>query len=124
MTATSEIEITVGDVNDIEARVYARLKSSHDHGPDDGGGMVLISGTMTGPFCDKARTLPAEVRFRPITGSSPSVAEAIIPDPCMWSPELPHVYHADLEAWREGKLVAEYHGPIGFRKSKLVFTPT
>jgi hypothetical protein len=111
-----EIEITVGDVNDVEARVFAKLKATGASGavtleP------VVLQGTLRGPFCDAARTLPAEFTFRPMQGAAPPVVEAYVPDPCVWSLELPHVYYADVEARQGERVVAEYRGPIGFRKA-------
>jgi hypothetical protein len=103
----SEIEITIGDVTDIEARVIARyLGPSAD---------IRLQGTLRGPFCERARTLPAEMVFHK-AGNATLTAEAIVPDPCMWTPEMPHLYQADLEAVSGGEIVAEYHGPVGLRR--------
>ncbi len=110
-----EIEITVGDVNDVEARVLAKLKASGDAAA--AAETVVLRGTLRGPVCDLARTLPAEFAFRSMPGAAPPAAEAYVPDPCVWSPELPHVYHADVEARQGERVVAEFHGPIGFRKA-------
>ncbi len=103
---SSHIEITVGDVTDVEARVLARYI-----GPATN---VKLSGTLCGPFCEKAKTLTAELVFQQ-AGNSPQ-AEAIVTDPCMWTPELPHLYEADIEVRRDGKLIDEYHGPVGLRR--------
>jgi hypothetical protein len=104
----SQIEITVGDVTDIEARLVARYL-----GPSIG---IELRGTLRGPFCEHARTLPAELAFHKTGGSSAAGAEAIVPDPCMWTPEMPHLYQADVEAIRGNEIVAEYHGPVGIRR--------
>jgi hypothetical protein len=74
-----------------------------------------MRGTLRGPFCERARTLPAEILFRDLGPAQSGLAEAIVPDPCMWTPDLPHVYHADIEAWQGDRLVGEYHGSIGLR---------
>ena len=44
------------------------------------------------------------------------MAEAVVTDPCMWSPEMPHLYHVDVEARQGEQVVAEYHGTIGLRR--------
>jgi beta-galactosidase/beta-glucuronidase len=108
-----DIEISVGDVNDVEARVFANYRT------DDAthGDTARISGTLRGPYCETARTLPAEFAFRQTASGSTVTAEAYVADPCIWSPELPHVYQADIEVRQGGGVVAEYHGPIGFRKA-------
>ena len=102
----SSIEITVGDVTDVEARLIARYTGEESD--------VVLSGTVRGPFCDRAQTLTAELVFLPL-GSATEV-EAIVIDPCMWTPDLPHLYQADIEAHRGDELVDEYHGPVGFRR--------
>src|SRR5215813_1945525 len=104
----TEIEITVGDVTDIEARVIARYV-----GPSAD---IRLQGTLRGPFCERARTLPAELAFHKTGDASGETAEAIVPDPCMWTPEMPHLYQADVEALRGSEIVAEYHGPVGLRR--------
>ncbi len=103
---SSNIEIIVGDVTDVEARVIARYQ-----GPMNG---VALRGTLRGPFCEKARTLPAEFEFRDF-GESNRI-ETVVPDPCMWTPELPHLYLADIEARTGDEIIAEYHGTIGLRR--------
>ena len=58
----------------------------------------MLRGTLRGPFCETARTLPAEFVFRDMATTMTQMAEAIVTDPCMWSPEMPHLYHVDVEA--------------------------
>ena len=53
---SSDIEIVVGDVTDVEARVIARYRGAVPG--------IVLSGSLRGPFCEKARTLPAEFEFR------------------------------------------------------------
>jgi beta-galactosidase/beta-glucuronidase len=107
MTAMAdEIEIEVGDVNDIEVRVHARFVGDAKS--------AVVSGTIRGPFCVKAHTLPADYNFRDL---GDGVAEAIVPDPCTWSPEVPHMYRVEVTARCGGEVVAEYRGEIGLRRS-------
>jgi hypothetical protein len=122
------IEIAVGDVNDVEAHVYAIFPASSTAGgySDD---RIEISGTLRGPFCDAARTLPAEYSFRPVTEhgldasqavaphANQVVAEVIVTDPCLWSPDLPHVYHVDVEVRQVGRVLATFHGQVGLRRT-------
>ena len=114
-----EIEITVGDVNDVEAYVYARYVPRESVNEREATG-VKIRGTLRGPYCETAHTLPADIRFRDqAKGDAPS-AVAIVPDPCIWSPELPHVYQAEIEAVIGEQVIAQYRGTIGFRKAGTV----
>jgi hypothetical protein len=108
----AQIEITVGDVNDVEAHVFAKYQPSDADPRADT--PIVLHGTLRGPFCETARTLPALIMFR-ATATDPLTAEAIVPDPCVWSSELPHLYQADVEARQGERVLAEFHGPIGFR---------
>jgi hypothetical protein len=103
------IEISVGDVTDMEARVIARWA-----GEDETGDPVVLSGTMRGPYCETARTLPAEFLFRDL--GREAQAEAVVSDPCMWLAEMPHLYHVDVVARCGERVVAEYRGEIGLRR--------
>lgn len=115
---SGSIDIVVGDVNDVEAHVLAQYTGGADHtGQTASPISITMKGTLRGPFCERARTLPAEFKFHDLGPASPGHAKAIVPDPCTWSPELPHLYQADVEARRDGRLIAEYHGMIGLRRA-------
>jgi glycosyl hydrolase family 2 len=105
---SSEIEIVVGDVSDVEARVYARYRGSAEG--------ITLRGTLRGPYCEGNRTLPAEFAFRGPFKSGVAHAEAVVPDPCLWSAEMPHLYQTDVEALQGDQVIAEYHGAIGLRR--------
>jgi hypothetical protein len=105
---STDFEITVREVTDVEARVLARYL-----GPSDN---TSLRGTLRGPFCETARTLPAEFPFRSRSNKDATEAEAIVPDPCMWSAEMPHLYRVDVEAVQADRVVADYHGTIGLRR--------
>ena len=111
---SSEIEIFVSDVNDVEGHVFARVKGSQSEQQD--GAEIVLSGTLQGPYCETARTLPAKIPFRDLGPNEKGLAVAVVPDPCVWSPELPHLYQADVEARQGDRIVAEYHGMIGLRR--------
>ncbi|MGE3239657.1 MAG: hypothetical protein AB7G28_22530 [Pirellulales bacterium] len=96
--------IEVGEVSDLEARVIVRFSG-------DG---AELRGRLLGPYCEKAHTLPAEY---PLVRLDSQAAEATVTDPCGWSPELPHLYRVEVEAVREGAVVAEYHGELGLRRT-------
>jgi hypothetical protein len=104
---TDFIEISVGDVTDMEAHVFANF-----HGDKP----ITLRGRLRGPFCEMARTLPADSPFRDLAPRQMGVAEAIVTDPCMWSPEMPQLYRVDVEAIQGDRVVAEYHGTIGLER--------
>ena len=115
---TSSIEIFAGDVNDVEAHVFARYTGAHrsetrscDSDP------IVLRGTLRGPYCTNARTLPAEFKFHDLGPQQTGLARAIIPDPCMWLPETPQLYQVDVEACRGEQIVAKYHGQLGLKRT-------
>jgi beta-galactosidase/beta-glucuronidase len=110
---TDEIEIFVGDVNDVEGHVFARFKRVPSE--QDEGEAIVLSGTLRGPYCETARTLPAEIPFRDLSPKKSGLAQAIVPDPCLWSPELPHLYRVDVQAHQGERIIAKHHGTIGLR---------
>ena len=103
-----EFEIAVGDVSDVEARVIACYR-----GLEEG---IKLSGTLRGPYCGTSRTLPAEYAFQDMSRDGDARAEAVVPDPCLWSAEMPHLYQVDVEALQGDRVIAEYHGTIGLRR--------
>lgn len=102
------IEITVGDVTDVEAHVIARYTGRES---------VTLCGKLRGPFCERAQTLKADFPFtEPSAALARNVAEAVITDPCMWTPEMPHVYQVEVQAMDGNRLVAEHQAAIGLRR--------
>jgi hypothetical protein len=115
---SGSIEIFVGDVSDVEAHVFARyvVPAANDvqaavSGP------IELRGTLRGPYCTQAHTLPAAFKFRDLGPNEPGFAVTIVPDPCIWSSELPHLYQADVEVRQGDKTLALYHGLIGLKRS-------
>lgn len=102
-----QFEITVDDVTDMEAHVRARYM---------GPASATLRGTVRGPFCEKGRTLPATFAFRQTEANQPHMAEAIVTDPCMWTPEMPHYYCVELQAMNGDTVIDEYDGTIGLRR--------
>jgi hypothetical protein len=102
-----QFEITVGDVTDMEAHVHA-----HYLGPAN----ATLRGTVRGPFCDQGRTLAATFAFRRTDSKQPNVAEAVITDPCLWTPEMPHVYRVELQVLNGDTVVATFDSAIGLRR--------
>jgi hypothetical protein len=113
------IEISVGDVNDVEAHVFARyvVAESACAQPAETE-TVKLRGTLSGPYSTQTRTLPAEIKFRDLGPQRSGLAQAVVPDPCIWSAELPQFYRVDVEAVRNEQIVAEYHGHVGLKRAK------
>src|SRR6516225_4867325 len=92
MDASGQIpHLFFGEANEAEARVYARLPSAV---PLDG---YQLTGRLIGPECCFAKTLPATIPFVDRGPGNGLLTEAIVPDPCFWTPELPFLYRAIVE---------------------------
>jgi hypothetical protein len=103
------LEIFFGDASDALCRVYARLP-----GPQAAAGLQL-RGRLTGPTCQYAETLQATYRLEDRGAGDSLVAEAIVPEPSFWTPEMPHLYRAQVELVQGGKVVARAERHFGIR---------
>ena len=117
---SGSIEIFARDVSDVEGYVYARFVSPSDVADQPRNEPIQLTGTLKGPYCKRARTLPTEFVFRDLGPEQVGLAEAIVSDPCVWSPELPHLYQADVKARQGERVLGEYHGTIGLRRAEIV----
>jgi hypothetical protein len=103
------LEVFFGDSSDVLCRVYARLR-----GPE-AADCLRLTGRLMGPTCLYAKTLP--VTF-PLVDRGPGdslVAEAIVPEPCFWTPEMPHVYQLDVQLQQGDQVLASAQRLLGIR---------
>ena len=125
VTPLDRLQIFFGDCSAAEARVYALLPA--DAAPAG----CTLSGVVIGPQCALAHTLDATAPLIDrglATERAPAtlVAEALIADPCFWSPDLPMLYKVRVELRRAGeRLAAVEHSlgirPLGTRGRRLLF---
>ena len=87
MPSDLTFDITIVEASDMEARLVVRARAEGD----------ALRGHVTGPFCDRAQTLPATLPLRAIEHGDQLLAEAVVPDPCFWTPELPFQYRVQIE---------------------------
>lgn len=109
MSLLDSLQIFFGDASQAEARVYACLPSS---GLPPG---CELSGCVVGPTCEYAHTLPARVPFAARQGGQWLLAEAIVPDPCFWSDELPFLYQVKVELLQDGVVLDHAQSCLGIR---------
>jgi hypothetical protein len=108
----TRLEIFFGDASNALARVYARLPAA------DAPPSCRLSGRIAGPTCAYSRTLQAAV---PLSAQSAEpdgewlLAEAIVPDPCFWTSELPLLYQVHVELRQAGELLESAERPLGIR---------
>lgn len=105
----ANLQIFFGQLTSAEARIYAKLDGVTDSS------RIRISGAVAGPSCRYARTLAARIPFRKRAGGADVLAEAIVPDPCFWTPEMPYLYEAYVEVCDGEELVAATSQSLGLR---------
>ncbi len=86
--------------NDLEFIVSTRMPSELRLllKPRDGGVIAEIAGVVRGPFCDFAKTLTADFPLQKVihAGLETNSLEALVLDPCYWTPALPFLYEFQL----------------------------
>jgi hypothetical protein len=103
------IDLFFGAASDAVCRVYARLECSDDRRD------LQLAGTLTGPTCAYAETLPATFSFVDRGPGASPLAEAVVPEPCFWTPQMPHLYRADVQLLEGGRVVARFQRAFGIR---------
>jgi hypothetical protein len=115
------LEVFFGACSEAVCRVYARFEVP------DAAGSLRLAGRLVGPTCAHAATLQAAYAFVDRGPGTPRLAEAVVPEPCFWTPEMPHVYRAEIELREGGRELARVARPFGIRPlgaagQKLVYT--
>lgn len=81
-----------------------------------------LSGTLAGPDCAHAITLPVTATLAAASGDTGSadaptlVARTILTEPASWTPELPNLYRLDARLEVGGRHVAAWRQPVGLRR--------
>ncbi len=107
--SAERLDLFFGDVSQAVCRVYAR------YGDSPGGEGWQLSGTLSGPTCAYAATLPATSKLVDRGPGGPPLAEAVVPEPSFWTPEMPHCYQARVQLQQDGELVLETERMLGIR---------
>jgi len=103
------VTILLGNAAEAEARVYVLAHRNSK--------VVKIAGSLHGPICDFSHTLPAECHFRPLDENPDNgLAEALLLDPCYWTPALPFQYELDLTLACGGESTHREKRLVGFRR--------
>lgn len=103
------LEISQGAASESMCRVYARLPRG------DLDSELKLSGTLRGPHCQYAATLEATYHFTDRGGPSFLFAEALVPEPCYWTPAMPQLYDAVLQVTVGERVIARMERVVGLR---------
>jgi hypothetical protein len=105
----------LGRADDARAELWVRCLPP----PGAADGPLEAGGTLTGPRCATAATLPATFQLVDqghLPGRAPLV-RGVCTEPGYWTPELPCLYDATVELRRAGRVVAAGARPVGFRRA-------
>lgn len=103
------LDVFHGEVTPHRALIYARL-------PRPTGTGWRLHGEVRGPFSRSRRTLPARVELVDCGPGPTLLAQAVLPDPCSWSPESPTWYDVSVVLTKDGAEQAETRRQFGIRR--------
>lgn len=117
MTGRAENDVhfdcLLGRCDTFRAEVYVRARLP----PGLTGGSV--QGTLTGPECRWATTLPVTARLGPSPGNGAPdvlVTRAILTEPSYWTPDLPNCYRLEAAVTVAGTQLATCRRTVGLRR--------
>jgi len=114
------LDCLLGRCDSLRAEVFFRAELPLGVAP----GEATLTGTLTGPDCTRAITLPATAKLTAVPGPAPAapaaatsvVARAILTEPSFWTPELPSLYRLEARFVAAGREVAMWRRPVGLRR--------
>lgn len=109
--------MVLGPCDDMRAEVFLRAAVPNNAARHE----TILTGTLTGPTCRHATTLPATARFVDLpapaaAAGSGLVARAVLTEPAFWTPELPNVYRLDWQMLVAGRVHDAGTRPVGLRR--------
>lgn len=107
------IDIQVTEASDVQARIEATYTSARSAD-------AVLGGTLSGPRREASRSLAATVKLHSVRRSGMPAVEAVLPDPCFWSPDLPFLYDLSLELRRGDELVDTADFSIALHPKRVV----
>lgn len=102
----------LGRADDMRAEVWLRCTPKTD------GTGAFVSGTLVGPECSTAATLPTTVQLvdQGAVEGQPALARGVCTEPGFWTPELPNLYRAEVTLRRGDEIIAAGRRMIGLRR--------
>ncbi len=112
------LEWILGRCDSLRAEVFLRATLPEGMDPAD----VMLTGTLTGPECRRAITLPVTAKFLQVRNAGHGatahsiVARAILTEPSYWTPEMPNLYRLDARLVAGGREMAAWTRAVGLRR--------
>lgn len=120
-TEATWIRPILGRADDMRAEVWLRCDpaAAGVAEADTAAGPLTVVGTLTGPSCTLAATLPTTAALADQgagDGRAP-LARGLCTEPGFWTPELPCLYRAEVELRRGDRVVASGWRHVGLRRA-------
>ena len=121
MASDPPLDCILGRCDSLRAEVFFRGELP----PGVTAGETALTGTLSGPDCRHAITLPVTAKLAAVPGSpaepaaaaaSSVVTRAILTEPSFWTPELPGLYRLEARLVAAGREVATWQRPLGLRR--------
>lgn len=124
MDVTCRLRLQLEEATENTARVRVIPEFKDDAEDVTQPAICKVSGSIYGPRCVYARTLPTAFALHgdPLESSEAegqSSAIAIIPEPCYWTSELPFLYEARLKIRRGGGELQDVTWMFGMRRVEV-----
>jgi len=125
MAGDSPLDCLLGRCESLRAEVFFRAELPPVVAVGEAAPTGTLTGTLTGPDCKHAITLPATAKLAAMPGPTPGqgpaaatsvVARAILTEPSFWTPELPSLYRLEARLVAAGREVATWRRPVGLRR--------
>jgi hypothetical protein len=121
MSASLPLDCILGRCDSLRAEVFFRAEMPPGVAADE----AALIGTLSGPDCRHAITLPVTAKLGPVPGPAATeapaaattlVARTILTEPSFWTPELPGLYRLDARLVVSGREVAAWRRSVGLRR--------
>jgi hypothetical protein len=121
MSASLPLDCILGRCDSLRAEVFFRAEVPPGVAADE----AVLTGTLSGPDCKHAITLPVTAKLGPVPGPDATeapaaattlVARTILTEPSFWTPELPGLYRLEARLVVAGREVAAWRRLVGLRR--------
>jgi hypothetical protein len=114
MAPLSDLAVLLGRCDEMRAEVFVTM-------PTPGcGASGRLEGTLVGPECRRATTLPVTARLEPLPAAvdakGTAMARAILTEPSYWSPAVPSLYRLRGRLVDGSRVIAECDRLVGLRR--------
>lgn len=110
------LTLILGRCDSLRAEVFLRASSSEGVNPAD----AVITGTLKGPDCRRAITLPVTGKFHTLPPDASQrnsiIARVVLTEPSYWTPELPSLYRLDARLVVNGREIVACQRLVGLRR--------